>query len=142
MARTFELNIAERFIFSKLRNDATLVAMSSLTRIFNPVAPQGSLFPYIIFAYQGGSDTMVLNGIRVFSQVLYQVKVVDKNTSFSVADPIFARIDEVLHKSFGSVLEGYVLGAIREGQISYPEVIQDVTYLHRGGIYRLFAQDL
>lgn len=129
------------WIYATLAADPDLDALVD-GRIYDGVAPEGASFPYVIFNYQGGSDTVVVGAARVLNQSVYQIKAVTQSQSYASGAEIADRIDTLLQAQSGQADDGLVLGANREQPIMYVEVIETIQYRHTGGLYRLFTQEL
>lgn len=109
--------------------------------VHSDVIPPNAPLPAIVFNYQSGTDVQVVGSERICTNALYQVKVVGYNDDGNVVvDAIADEIDSLLHKSSGTVTGGNVFSCVRERPIAYTEAAQDKMYRHRGGLYRIQAQ--
>lgn len=112
-------------------------------RIFPDVAPQGAEPPYTVFQYQGGGDLMESGAARVWSSLLFLVRVIDKTNTIGAALRTAAdEIDARLHDKSGTTADGRVVSCVRTEPFQLAEVDQGVQYRHLGGIYRLYVQSL
>ena len=109
-------------------------------RVYFDVAPQSTSFPLAIFQYQTGSDTMVVNARRVFSDMSWIVKAVDRETSIATLRNVAGSIDAALHRAEGTADGGTVLYCTRESPFQLTEEIDGVLYRHLGGVYRIVAK--
>lgn len=134
-----EILIVYSWIYSVLSGDSTITNAVG-TRIYDSVSPN-LVYPYIIYNWQGGTDVTEVSAIRIMMNGLFQVKVVDKNTSFNTISPIAFRIDQLLHRASATTSNGIILSSKRELPISLVELNNEIHYRHLGGIYRIFSQD-
>lgn len=134
-----EILIVYNWIYSVLSGDATITNVVG-TRIYDSVSPN-LVYPYIIYNWQGGTDVTEISAIRIMMNGLFQVKVVDKSTSFNTISPVATRIDQLLHRASTTTSNGIILGSKRELPISLVELNNAIQYRHLGGIYRIFSQD-
>ena len=129
----------ERWLYDVLSRDPVLSSAVS-GRVYAYLAPPEAETPFVVFAFQSGTDTAGIGMARLFVSALYQVKVVGTGWSWTPLQPIADRIDDLLHASSGTTLDGYVLGCMREQPVSYVEVSDGKVYRHLGGLYRIYAQ--
>lgn len=131
-----EIITADEWLYATLSGDATLIAAVG-TRIYGHVAPNSATFPLIIFApVDNPTDLMVVNAKRVWSDGTWQVKVVSETQSLAGLEAIADRIDTLLHRQSGSG----VVACVRQGPLSYIEIVDGVQYRHLGGLYRIQVQ--
>lgn len=137
-----ELEVAEKWLYASLTGDVELVGLlgGDAKRIHSAGAPYGAVFPAVIYQFQGGADVRTADVRRVMGSLLYLVKAVGQGASFAPVNPLAARIDRVLDRRRGAGGDGLVLGCTREQPFSLAETSDGVSYRHRGGIYRLYAQ--
>lgn len=134
---TTETQVAAAWLYDTLSNDSEVTDLVD-TRIYQDVAPQGSTTPYIVYQASGqANDLMVVGQIRVWSDGLWTVKVVDQSNSYASADAVYTKVDLALHRGDGTATGGIVHTATREQTFSYPEIDQGVHYKHIGGVYRI-----
>lgn len=123
---TVESLRADTFIVERLKADAALTAKVA-GRIYADVAPQSAFYPFIVFSEVSNFESLAAGGDKVMARPLYQVKVLDRSTSWqgdirTVAD----RVDAVLHKSAGAAgTDGYMVGILREATFRTVEVNPD-----------------
>lgn len=129
----------DRWLYERLAGDATLSGLVG-GRIYAFVAPQGTAFPFVVFAHQGGHDVLGVGPARVMVSLLYQVKAVGQTAAVADLQPVADRIDALLHGASGAVPDGTILACVREQAIEEAEVDDGVQYRHVGGLYRLIAQ--
>jgi hypothetical protein len=129
------------WIYEKLANDATLAGLVD-DRIYDGIAPEGAAFPYVIYNFQAGADTVVVGAARVLNSGLYLVKAVAETQSYSGPAEIADRIDDLLQAASGAADDGLILGANREQPIMYVEAVDTIQFRHVGGLYRIITQEL
>jgi hypothetical protein len=134
-----EILIVYHWIYSVLSGDTTITNVVG-TRIYDSVSPN-VIYPYIIYNWQGGTDVTEISAIRIMMNGLFQVKVVDKNTSFNTISPVATRIDQLLHRASTTTVNGIILCSKREFPLSLVEINNDIQYRHLGGIYRIYSQN-
>lgn len=134
-----EVVLVDKWLASVLGADATLSGLVG-SRIYSYLAPNGSVFPFIIYAYQGSIDVIAIGGIRIMNNGVYQVKSVGQSNSMVAQEAIANRIDTLLHGKTGTVAGGIVLACVREQPIAYVENLNGLRYNHLGGLYRTIVQ--
>jgi hypothetical protein len=137
---------ARSWIWQTLANDTTLANGSPPStpgigkRIHNGRAPQGEKFPLVIMQLLSpGNDLIVVGGQRIWSDMLWLVKVVNEGTSTAPIEASADRIDALLHTKNGTVVGGVVHVAVRERPHELPERTDGVDYVNLGGEYRVKA---
>lgn len=150
-----ELSIAESWIFQMLAGDSTLDTLAQSVghadmehAVWPGVAPAGTPEPYVIAAFQGGSDVNALgNGLtRIYSRPEYQVVAMGPAIDLSALNPWAARIDELLHGKSGTLLDddltvlGQIYSCVRLRPFTLPETVEGRLYRRLGGLYRLEIQ--
>ena len=133
-----ESYVADTWLYSTLSGDAALAA--AVTGFYSDVAPQEATFPYVIYSFQGGHDVGTVNATRIWSSLLYQVKVVSNASSFGAIAAIVRQIDSLLHRTSGTPSGGVVVSCDRQDPLRYVEFTAGKQYLHLGGLYRLQVQ--
>lgn len=128
------------WVYETLANDATLADLVD-DRIYDGLAPEGSAFPYVVYSFQAGTDTVVIGAARILNRGLYLVKAVAETQSYSGPTQIADRVDELLQAANGSTVDGLILGVNREQPIMYIETIDGIQFRHVGGLYRIFTQE-
>jgi hypothetical protein len=133
-----ETVVADTWLYGRLAGDAEL--MSGVTGVFADVAPEGTAFPFVVFSFQSGRDTVGLGGTRIFTGATYQVKVISDKPSYGAIKALANRIDAVLHQASGAVADGTVISSVREEPVRYTETTAGKQFRHLGGLYRLQVQ--
>jgi hypothetical protein len=130
---------ARSWLYQTLANDATLTPLIG-RRIYSGRAEQGATFPYVIVQLLSpGNDLIVVGSARIWSDMLWLVKAVNRGTSTAALEPIADRIDALLHAKSGTVVGGVVHVAVRERPHELPERTDGVDYVNLGGEYRVKA---
>jgi hypothetical protein len=130
---------ARSWLYQTLANDATLTPLIG-KRIYNGRAEQGAAFPYVVLQLLSpGNDLIVVGAARIWSDMLWLVKAVNKGTSTAALEPIADRIDALLHAKSGTVVGGVIHVAVRERPHELPERTDGVDYVNLGGEYRVKA---
>lgn len=130
--------VAETWLYGTLAGDAAL--MADATGVYADVAPEGAIFPFVVFTYQSGRDVVTVNGDRIHTWATYQVKAITDRPSYGAVKTIAARIDALLHKAAGATPDGVIFSCVREEPVRYTEIASGKLYRHLGGLYRLQVQ--
>lgn len=133
-----ETLVVDTWLYSTLSSDATLDGI--VTTVEQGIAPAGTKVPYVVFAYLGGADLMVVDGIRVWHNGVWIVKAVTSGSDWTAIGQAADRIDELLHRQSGNPAGGVVLSAVREGEHRSDYFQDGVRNLELGGRYRVLAQ--
>lgn len=116
-------------------------------RVFEGVAPREATEPFIVFNLQEPDTTKAVGGGSpdLFGNYMFQVRGTDKGNDKTVVAKIADIIDDLLNTG---ELEFYyqvtfnnrvyeILGCYRDLPVDFTEVVNDVRYLHMGGLYRI-----
>lgn len=136
---TFELDLAEVFLYRKLSLDPVLQSFW-LDRLYNGAVPQGATYPVGLFSVQSATDDLAGQNVRTAARPTYLVRVIFEGQDLDVGRDAVSRIDTLLDRSFGSVPGGTILMCRRIGAFSQVEFPQGRRINHRGGFYELLAQ--
>jgi hypothetical protein len=140
-----ELRGVDTFISSRLQADATLWTLIG-GRFYTRPAPTGTAPPYVIATHLSSIDRNALGpGTRIFSRVLYLIRVITKDPNTATSDAIADRIDDALVGIDGSVpAQDIFIGKVfREEAIRYEETTPaGEVFQHTGGRYRFFVERL
>lgn len=133
-----ETTLAKQFIYNTLISDSQINSYVS-GRVYDQNVPEGTgMFPAIVYQlYSPGYDLVNASqgGYRVWSDMLYTVKVIDKNTSFATATLIADRVDQLLHRKFNDQYK--VVECLRRWPYEYRESQPEMEFVHIGGIYNI-----
>jgi hypothetical protein len=113
-------------VFDLLKADTGAGGVSTLTsgRIYRDRVPQTALLPAVTVTLVSATDTNTLGGLRVFQNVLVDVRVVSDGTVYSNA--IADRVDTVLQQAAGLKETVHVNELRREQVMAFVE--DDATY--------------
>ena len=134
-----ELAAIDRWLVAVLTGDSTLHGLVA-DRIFDGIAPQGTLAPYIICQTQAPHDVAGVGAVRIMVESVSIIKCLAEGTSYSTLHAIANRIDALLHKASGTNADGTVLGCVREMPFKMAETTEGKEYRWLGGVYRIWAQ--
>lgn len=98
MSTTLSPQIIETWIYGVLSGDST-VNTAVGGRIFSYNAPQGSLYPAVVFAPLSGVDITPPGGLRFLTTMRYAVKAIAQTSSAIGLGALAARIDFLLHNA-------------------------------------------
>ncbi|MGB9180635.1 MAG: hypothetical protein WCB68_15490 [Pyrinomonadaceae bacterium] len=131
---------AEKWLYGLFAGDDGLRALIG-NRFYAYHAPQGTVYPFVVYSFAGGYDVDTINHARVMARLLYMVKVIQKGARDAVARAAVNRVDELVGYQRGSIDAGYVFNSWREMMLSFDEidVRSNQRYEHIGGIYRIEA---
>ncbi len=132
--------LAESYLYSTLSGDATLMAL--ITGVYSTVAPQGAVYPFIVFASLAGKDIQEIGPLRTMSQQLYEIKAISNAPSIVGLDAIMARVDALIQGHGPVTLSGgYILGARRERTMVLGSPEAGVQYRQLIFTYRIYTQE-
>lgn len=131
-----ETTNAKQYIYSKLIADSQILTLVG-QRIFDSYVPESvstTQFPAIVYQlYSPGDDLSNVGGIRVWADLSYIIKAIDKSSDSTIASSIADRIDQLLHRT--SNVQYKIQTCLRVRPIEYRETLPQVEYVHVGGIY-------
>jgi len=120
--------------------DAALQAVS-VGGFWQGFAPLGTTGLYTLIVQQAAPDVNTLFAVRVFTNLLLQIKAVGVSSNYADIITAANRIDSLFqNKRNISLSPGYMLSSWRESEISYDEVVSGVQYSHLGGLYHIQLQ--
>ena len=89
---------AERWLYTTLTGDATLAGIVG-NRVYGHVVPPGAVAPYVFFTMPGAADDrLTVEAVRVWSSLLYAVRIVNKTESYPSLEAGAAAIEAALHR--------------------------------------------
>lgn len=131
-----ETSKVKQFIYSKLNGDSVITSLIS-GRVFDGYVPESvsaTQFPAVIYSlYSPGDDLINVGGFRVWADLSYIIKVIDKSSNFVNSGVIADRIDFLMHRASSATYS--IESCIRMRPIEYRETLPQVEYVHIGGIY-------
>jgi hypothetical protein len=138
-----EVVIALEYLYSTLSADATLQGYAP-GGVHRGLAPPETTTPYVIFAYQSGTDVNTMNAYRIMTDPLFQAKAVGPASITAQIASAAERIDELLKPNQGGVTatlaDGLVLSCFRESPLQTDEIVSGQQWSNIGGLYRLLVQ--
>jgi hypothetical protein len=134
-----ELDLIAQWLYETLSGDATLAGMVD-ARIYEDMAPEAASHPLIVFELAESADENAVNGSRAAVSAEVTVRAIGEGLDFAPLAPVVNRVDALLHQQRGSVTGLDILGCVRLRSIKYPEADTDAHYVHRGGVYRIWAE--
>jgi len=111
-----EILKVEKLISSRLKNDATLKSLMQVPndqsiRLYASAAPEGQVKDmWITHDLVSAPDTNVMGGDHVMSRPTYIIKVCNADLGFQVCGDALNRIDFLLNKQEGEVVDGVYVG--------------------------------
>lgn len=115
--------------------------IAGVTAVQEHPAQELSTFPLITFSQQAPSvDVMVINGNRVWSELVFLVTAIAKGESTKALKAIATEIDARLHRASGTSTDGRILESVRTGGFQASELDNGVQYRRLGGFYQLIVQ--
>lgn len=137
MTAGLEAASADEFVYSTLHGDSTLMGL--VGGIWNTQADQGATYPLVVYQFQSGTDLMVVDAVRIWTNMMYLVKVIGQTADYAALNPALARIDTLLHRTSGAVADGTIWACVRETAFRLPETISGKQYRSSGAQYRIYA---
>lgn len=137
-----EDDLVSRWLNAVLISDVTLAGLAP-GGIFEGLNTNLTMTPYVYYGMASAVDLMVVGAARVWTNMLWDVTAVAQTTDTRVLRPVSKRIDELLHRASGSVVEGVILSATRQSVIRRGperEPTSGKYYLYRTQEYRILAQ--
>lgn len=134
-----EAFIAIDFLNTTLSGDASLSSLAP-GGVWRGVAPPNTPTPFVVFSNQSAVDVITANGLRLMTDQLFQVKAVGPIDQTEQISQAASAIDDLLKKTSGTAIGGYVLDCHRESILQLDEMIAGDLWTNIGGLYRLQAQ--
>lgn len=132
------------WIYSRLSNNVALAGLIGgvSPRIYVDVAPEGTLFPYILITPLVPSMPAYLVGGRAAAyDGIYLVRGVHQTMSY--ADPLLTiaqQIKSTLHGQYD--FDNKINGCVLEQEFAFAELINSTNYRHLGGRFRVTTQEI
>lgn len=135
-----ELAQALQWCETTMQADSALMAVA-VGNIWLSFAPIGTMPPFVIMSQQTATDVLTMNAVRLWTDILIQLKMIGPATNYAALVTGADRID-ALFKSVRSVTlsSGGVLCCYREQIVSYSELINGAAWHHLGGLYHIELQ--
>jgi len=137
-----EIQQAKKWIYDSLIANADILAAVStcVYADYNPRTLPERIFPYIIYNYLGGTDVDALGTARLFSEPLFQVRVVCEGHPTTSVRLVEKRIDDVLQVARYELSGDWYFTSRREQPVDRTEEDSATgrRFHNLGGIYRLW----
>jgi hypothetical protein len=130
--------VAEEWLDTTLNGDATLIGLVP-SGAWNTQAKENTTYPLIVYQFMSGIDHVEVASIRIWTNLVYLVKVIGETADLASLNAAVARIDALLHRASGSATDGTVWACVREQTIRLPDSVAGRQYRHSGGLYRIYA---
>ncbi len=137
---THETALALEYLVSTLSGDSTLMGYCP-GGVNRGYAPPSTATPYIIIAFQAGTDAPVFGtDTEGFANMVFQVKAVGPAKGTATLLNAAARIQDLLPTKQISVTGGTIKGCYRWMPLLQDELEDGEQWLNAGGLYRIFAK--
>ncbi len=128
-------------LYNKLNVSAVTTSLAAgSASLIHSSAPTNVAYPMLVFSRASETTTAMSFGGSHMDDDLWQVKVVAKDSSSSVAEDTAKAVYDALHFQPLNITGAEDLYLAREGAIDYTEVVSGVQYRHHGHYYRLKLQ--
>lgn len=142
-----EILLASAYLQTTLGGDSTLAGYAP-GGVWRALAEPTSLTPYVIFEFQSGTDSVTMNGFRVLTRALFQVKAVGPANNTAGLASAAARIDALLGSppnfppggtaiAINAVNVGWLYSIYRESPLMVDELVSGELWTNAGGLYRM-----
>lgn len=112
-------------------------------RVYGDVAPQGTDFPLVLFAFLGGADKVITFQSR-FTNAIYLIRAVGRGSSYDAIETLADRIDTLLSQAVptnGAVVRDIRIASCnREQPHQRKDTENGVPTVYLGGFYRVRYQ--
>ncbi len=132
-----EIAQAYAWLDATMRADTSLMTNAS-GGVWQGIADIGVTNCHVSYTQQSSADKNTVNAVRLFANLLIQIKAVGPSSQYvtlvTIADLIdtdFKRVGPV------TLASGYVLACFRESTLALEEVVNGSQISHLGGIYRI-----
>jgi hypothetical protein len=143
-----EVALGFQFLYGVLANDTTLTSYAP-GGVYRAMAPPTTATPFVVMAYQAGSDSTTMNGFRMLDDLLFQVKVVGPATSMTTIANAAKRLDQLLGGTNTGPASGVIganlgqcLACYRQSPLAYDELQNAELWTNFGGLYRLIIEQM
>ncbi len=140
-----ELDLGYQWLYSTLSGDSTLASLAP-GGVWRSLAPPNTTTPYVIFAFQGGTDTTNSRGERLLDELVYQVKAVGPAATTGAIADAAARVDQLIGNPPASGITinglGAILASYRETPLAVDELVVGELWCNLGGTYRLLIEQI
>lgn len=118
-----------QWMYGVLAADAQIQAVFG-TRIYRKAMPQTAAYdPSLIMQYMGGATLTVINGIRIWSNMIFMLKATGKSGNYASLRDGMSRADTLLDRATGSVTGATIVWSQHVSEIPLePVVFSGETY--------------
>lgn len=134
---TMELTAVDLFVAGKLRTDPTFAGFK-MTGYFAETPPNNQQTPYVLWTWYAGSDDSEVAGVRIMTEAVYLVFVVDRVRNWSSLQAAANQLDTLLHRSSGPAGTFLVRECVREAPYRRVENLGSAQWRSVGGRYRFY----
>ncbi len=132
--------MALAWIATTMQGDAPLMAAAT-GGVYREFAPVDTLVPFALVAQQAATDILTVNAVRIWTDILLQIKMIGPSGSGGNYAALVAGADRI-DALFGRVgpiglPSGAVVSCYREQTIAYGELVNAQPFSHLGGLYRI-----
>ena len=129
-----------QWMYARLTGDAQVMAVFG-TRVYRKVIPQAASYPpSLVMQYMGGGTLAVINGIRIWSDMLFMIKATGTNGQYTNLRNGMDRVDALLHRATGSVTGAQIIWCEQVNEVPIePVVYSGETYEQIAVMYRVKA---
>jgi hypothetical protein len=128
------LDEVEAALYSRLSGGTALTALLGGTKIYNGLAPQGTVTPYVVFSQLSGIEENLTPTDS--ENLVYQVKGIS-SAGMAAAGSIADAINVLLHEQLLTVTGWGCFWCTRERHIRYEEAESGERVAHAGATYRI-----
>jgi hypothetical protein len=136
------LNTVATWLQGRLSGDTALMALvKSVDEDVDPDA--AAAYPFVVFRHMAGlKDTRVVGMTGLVANVLYEVRVIDRDTSYSAAAAAYARVHQLIDRTgyapvSTDIGDGQIIACYRQNPVQYVEILGGIAFRSVGGLYQL-----
>lgn len=136
-----------RALYGRMSGDVTLTGLLGTPspgysqNIYHNMAPDNANFPLVVFSKSSGVPTEAFHDPSALENDIWLVKAVDRNSTADTAESVSDRLKTLLNDATLSISGATLLYLRRQSDVEYSELVDGVTYLHVGSLYRLVTTD-
>ena len=134
---------AFQWVATTMQADSALMAAAT-GGMYQGFAPIDTVAPFVIVTQQVGTDVLTANAIRLWTDILLQIKMLGPSgpggnyaalvTGADRIDALFRRAGPI------GLSSGGVLACYREQSLAYNELVNGQPWSHLGGLYHIELQ--
>jgi len=131
----------DEWMYNLFKNNGSVNSLVG-GRIYGDMAPQGTTYPLVLFAFLGGADKVITFRSR-FTNAIYLVRAVGRGSSFEPLEPIADRLDALLGTvpDNGTIVRDIrIASCSREQPHQRKDMENGVATVYLGGFYRVRYQ--